>query len=459
MQFRKMASVCTLALAGVLAGCDDFLSGPGLDTDPNRPTAAELDQLLQAVQVTGFVFQTGDIARMSNMWNQAMSGIGRQQQVRDAYDVTEDDFTFDFSRMYSGGGLIDIRGIQEGGTELGDRTYVGIAKVWEALIFGTAASVWGDIPYSQAVSDVTQPELDDQAAVYAAIQTLLDGAIADLQAAAGEGPGDVDLVYGGDRAKWIQAANTLKARFYMHWVESQVAGSPLAATACAGNCLTKALAAAANGISSPANDFKSFHTNTAGEQNLWYQFMNVARVGDMAAGKALVDLMKARNDPRLLHYFEPVGGEVLGAPPATETAASKLADDGRGAPDFDQPIITYLENQLIIAEAHARTGNDAAALTALNNARTAGGWGAPLAGLTGAALLTEIATEKYVAMFQNIEIWNDHKRNCTPSLTPATGAQLPGRLFYGSDERNANPNIPAPGSITERNDNDPNPCP
>jgi hypothetical protein len=70
----------------------------------------------------------------------------------------------------------------------------------------------------------------------------------------------------------MQAANTLKARFYMHWVEAQAFSgthngknvSAEATKACGGNCLQKAVAAAQNGISAPANNFSSFHSTTAG---------------------------------------------------------------------------------------------------------------------------------------------------------------------------------------------------
>ncbi|HEX5726348.1 MAG TPA: SusD/RagB family nutrient-binding outer membrane lipoprotein [Longimicrobiaceae bacterium] len=463
MKQRILTAAGVLALGGWLAACDDFLSGPGLDTDPNRPSQATIAQLYQGVQVNSFVWFTGDLARVASMWNQLMAGTGRQQQTRDLYEVTEVDFDFDFSRIYTGGGLIDLREIQRLAGESGDRTYAGIAKVWEAYKIGMAASLWGDIPYSEAVGENPKPVLDDQAAVYAAVQTLLNNAIADLQAAAGAGPGVLDQVYGGDRTKWIQAANTLKARFYMHWVEAQLAGgasATRAATACGGNCLTAARTAALSGISSAANDMRTFHTTTAGEQNLWFQFMNIARQGDIAAGERLVELLKDRSDPRLEEYFAPVGsGQYIGAPPGTELTASQLNPAGRGAADFRQPLVTYAENQLILAEANYRLGAEGTALTHLNNARTSEGLAA-LGALTGPALLTEIALEKYIALFQNIEAWNDHKRLCEPALTPAAGAAvLPGRLFYGEDERNTNPNIPSPGSITDRNDNDPNPCP
>src|SRR5690606_17100333 len=112
----------------------------------------------------------------------------------------------------------------------------------------------------------------------------------------------------------------------------------------------------------------------------------------------------------------------------------------------------------ILAEANSRLGNDGAALTHLNNARAAAGLPA-LSGLSGNALFTEIMTERYIALFQNIEVWAGYKRSCIPALVPPGGqTEIIGRPLYGSAERNANPNIPAPAAQPARNDNDPAAC-
>ncbi len=113
------------------------------------------------------------------------------------------------------------------------------------------------------------------------------------------------------------------------------------------------------------------------------------------------------------------------------------------------PYVSYVENQLILAEAyHSQpTPDDATALTHLNLARATVPLPA-LAGITGAALLDSIMTEKFVAMFQNIESINDYRRTCIPNLTPSKNSQnfrnVPGRLFYPQNERNVNTNVPDP---------------
>jgi hypothetical protein len=113
------------------------------------------------------------------------------------------------------------------------------------------------------------------------------------------------------------------------------------------------------------------------------------------------------------------------------------------------PYVSYVENELILAEAyHSQpASDDASALTHLNNARRT----VPLAdlvGITGTALLDSIMIEKYAAMYQNIESINDYRRTCRPNLTPSANSQnfqnVPGRLFYPQNERNVNTNIPNP---------------
>lgn len=464
------SALAAVALTGTLTACDDYLSGPGISDNPNAPVEVGLPQLYQAIQLTQFVQHTGDLSRHTAMWTQQMAGVGNQYTGRDQYVISEQDLAAWYNNIYTGGGLIDIREALSRAEAAGDRTYSGILKVWEAYLMGESASLWGALPYSEAVTaGIETPKLDDQAEIYAAVQALLTQAIADLQSAQGPGPGPVDLVYGGNRAKWIEAAHTLKARFYMHWVEAQLAGgthngkdvAAEAAEACGGNCLQKALEAAQNGISTPANNFTSFHSTTAGGENLWYQFMFVRRQGQIVAGRFLVNLLKERNDPRLEQYFAPLSsGQIVGAAPGGVggSTGSDLSAV-RGAPDFRQPMVTYAENELILAEANYRLGNGAAALMHLNNVRTAEGL-APVSGLSGDALLREIMLEKYIALFQNIESFNDYKRTCIPAITPAANAStVIGRILYSDTERAANPNIPAPTAQPARNTNDPLPCP
>ncbi|HEX6533208.1 MAG TPA: SusD/RagB family nutrient-binding outer membrane lipoprotein, partial [Gemmatimonadaceae bacterium] len=134
---------------------------------------------------------------------------------------------------------------------------------------------------------------------------------------------------------------------------------------------------------------------------------------------------------------------------------------------YQQPIVTYNENLLIMAEAQFQTGDEAGALASLNAERAAWGTETPWhsaislapSAAAGPALLQAIMTEKYITLFQNVEAWNDYKRTCIPALTPANGATvIPGRLLYGITSRQTDPNVPEPSQQPARNANDPNAC-
>lgn len=446
----RVAGVILLTL--VLGGCD-FITP--VTTNPNAVPTASVEQLFTGIQVNSYFLAEGQISRIAAIWTQQMAGTDRQFVSIDSYVITEEDANGEFSTVYTGGGLIDIRTAIALAADGGRRTFEGILKVHEAYMIGMTASIFGDIPYSEAANaDIAQPVLDGQAAVYAAIQSLLDEAIADLgsgQAGVG-GPGGADLSLGGDVAAWTAVAYTLKARFHIHWGEATGASAYAAA-----------LAAAQNGIQDAAGTWKTFHTNAATENNLWFQFQR-DRSGYISAGDHLVPLMVGVDDPRLLFWFSDPGGGP--APRTSELAPGSATTTGYGASDFNLPMVSCAENAFIMAEAQFAASNEAAAITAAEDGLTCqeDEWNVDLAAqataiglLTGPSLLAAIMDQKYIALFLNAEVYNDYKRTCLPAITEKTGG-MPGRLFYGQDERQSNTNVPEPGAQPLRNANDTNAC-
>jgi hypothetical protein len=221
-----------------------------------------------------------------------------------------------------------------------------------------------------------------------------------------------------------------------------------------------ALAEARKGISAPANDWKTAHTSNTSERNMWAQFAQTSFGPDLVAGSALVNLMKAQNDPRIGSYYQKnstgayVGYDVSTGTPDVATISALVTN-----PTASQPIITYDETQLIIAEAALQTNDRTSAATAFNLVRARAG-----KPTIAAATLTlaDIMNEKYIALFENPEVWNDYKRTCLPALKAARGrSRIPGRIYYGQTEEQTNSNTPTTASqnlFTYRNANDPNGC-
>ena len=507
MRRNMNVALASLGLLLGTVGCNSFLTGDKLSQNPNLPTAASLTQLFVGVQAGQFAFQEGTVAMMMCEWVQACSASNSrfvQQAAQYVFGETSNIGANggDWISVYDAGGLIDMRRVQAGTRAAGDSLWLGITKIWEGLTIGTASSMWGDIPYSEAIGTANSPKLDNRFVILGALQTLLDQAIVEL-AGPGSGPGAADLVFGGSKARWTAAAWTLKARYFIQTAESL--GAP---------AYTAAIAAALNGIgdATGAGDFSSFHTTATSERNMWTQFQTSSGFGtDLEGGKALIDILKARNDPRLAKYYckattaawknankyktngailDPNGNmeqvtavtldSLSGATQPTwpTTAGATTVDNhvtwiNRGLPyvgdDFNTPppspvsqfnclpprfaadaripYVSYAENELILAEAYNATGNDPQALIELNKARAIVPLSA-LVGITGAALRDSIMIEKYAAMFQNIESINDYRRTCRPNLTPSKNSQgfvnVPGRLFYPQNERNVNTNVPTP---------------
>jgi hypothetical protein len=171
--------------------------------------------------------------------------------------------------------------------------------------------------------------------------------------------------------------------------------------------------------------------------------------------------MNARNDPRRAEYFQLNSAGAYGGAAPGAGLSGLISNLGltRLDPDYDQPIVTYQEALAIIAESAYRTNNIALARQALDALRATYGGGAIGGTLSGSALLVNILEEKYIALFQNYEVYNDWKRTCYPNLTPSTqaaGGNIPARFTYPVAERSSNPdNIPDAGAQPRRNTNDP----
>lgn len=448
---KRIWAIAAAAAVVASSACSNFLDSPKAVADPNNPTVASRNQLFVGVQANTFGYYEGYVPMLVCMWMQQCAGINsRFVQTEGEYGITAGSLDFTFSGVYVGGGLLGIRSVEASADKDGDKLYKGIAEVHEAMVMMLTADAWGDVPYREAVSNITTAAFDPQMQIYDDLLALLDKAIADLNGG-GTGPGTTDLVYGGDKTQWIQAAHTLKARIYLHRVEKLGNGE-----------YAKALTEANLGISAPANDWLTQHSAANAERNVWQQFQTTSGFGqDLVAGARLVNIMKAQNDPRLSSYFGQAPNGSYGGFDATVgttdlKTVSPMAGGRASNPTFRQPIITYDENQLIIAEASLQTGAATAAATALNTVRAR--YSKPA---IASPTLNDIMTEKYIALFQNPEVWNDYKRTCLPALSPAVGhTVIPGRFLYGQTQvqtdpqpANQNDNI-----TTRRNANDPNAC-
>ncbi|MFD2936983.1 SusD/RagB family nutrient-binding outer membrane lipoprotein [Spirosoma flavum] len=460
--FSHKITISLLAIT-LLSSCSNLFDDPSIKSNPNAVTDVDVATLLSGTLLGVSMLHEDTDVRISAIWAGELNGLARQHQGYAEYIVSSQNFSW--SPMYPVAS--QTRLIQTKADAVGDKWTKGVGQVLEALVIAKATDLYGDVPYSQAFDDVKYPTpvFDKQTDVYAALQTTLDNAIVNLSASAGLAFATQDFIYKGSVSKWKAAAYTLKARLYLHTGE-----------------YAKSVASAASGISSTAGDALVPHGTSQGvDYNQNYDFFRVNRAGDTGFdGAYLPTLMNSRiasantktNETALYNFYFKSGITATGS-------LDPNVVDGAFKSTAPHPIITYYENQLIIAEAQARLGDTAKALAALNSVRSglAGGYinGQTLstaglkydayvlddfssAGLANptklasvqTALLYEIIAQRYIFFLMQYEAFNDIRRleKATPivqlPIPLYSGSQKPERFIYPQGEVNTNPNVPKP---------------
>ncbi|MDW7695980.1 SusD/RagB family nutrient-binding outer membrane lipoprotein [Flammeovirgaceae bacterium SG7u.111] len=450
-----------------------------LNDDPNNPTDAPASLIFTGVQLANVTTHEGLTARLAAMWTSQMKGVDRQWGDFQAYNVGGSNFNNMWDNIYYGT-LRNADIVLSKVEPQGLRVFAGIVKVTKAHCIGNATSLWGDIPFTQAaqIELYESPEFDAQLDIYTNLQNLLDEAITDLET--GVGIPTVDIYYSGDPEKWIEAAYTLKARFYMDNKQYALAAE-----------------AAAKGISEFGNSMYVPHGTTNDvDLNMYWDFLGPSRGGDIAAeddkGVAyLVSLLDPASDSyrgnaktdetARFRYYYLLADEAVNTPGKIEpnTASVSLGNIRNGffAQNASFPLITYQENVLTMAETSLRSGSFEDGLMYLNEYRAflneggyidatyqadfdlvyepfvavdfeAGGIENPDGLSASDALLKEIIEERYVSFYGQTIAWNDERRvrstNVSIPIVPNNGTELPWRFIYSQDEINGNPNVPTP---------------
>ena len=472
----RMVRLKFIALFSVVLffGCEDFLTGPLLDQNPNEVddvSVVSAEALLVGTQVTMYGVMEGYLNRAVSMVMQQMSGL-QTDYYRD-YNCDPIDINTNgrWTAMYGTGGLVDMKTTQKVAKEQEKYILLAISQMWEALVFSTAADIWGDIPYSQAANpNYPEPKFDNQRDVHLSMLSLIDSAISNFEKGQVYAfPPDHDFTFNSDTEKWINAAHTLKSRIYLNWSEVESGYYELA------------LQEAEQGITDQTGlgDWKALHGASISERSVWFQFF-LSNPDYMGAGKLLVDMLNRDNDSRLGIYFLANGTtDIVGVSPADSSgSASMLNVVGHFGMSWKPEFVSWYENSFIIAECHYKLNNEEMALQTLNDALEGieARWSSlgysntsipRYSGVSGDSLLQAIMNEKYKALFLNIQSWSDWRRteypqfidnngNSTECGGSENGQGVPRRLLYPEKEKSTNPNCPQSDNIYERLENDPN---
>jgi hypothetical protein len=355
---------------------------------------------------------------------------------------------------YYTGPLADIQLVIDKGIAESDPNTEGVGRIWKSWVFHVVTDLWGDVPYSEALTgaDNTTPVYDPQEVVY-------DGLLADLTNGAslvGSGSldfGTGDILYGNDFEAWRKFANSLRMRLAMRLSEVDPAKAETEFAA----------AYAAGGFTSNADNAMLEYPGSPYENPLYENYLGR---DDNGVSRTMIDTLQSLNDPRLSLYAEPAaldgvyrghenGREYL--PVGMSLAAfSRIGNfwrrDGANTPNA---LMTYAEVLFLQAEAAARgwISGDPGQLymDAIEaNMTMYAGVGPTAAEIAAYVAQPEIAytglddihLQKWLALWMNgQEAYSNWRRVDSPHLEPGvdlTISRTPVRLRYPDSEQSLN---------------------
>ena len=459
---KKLFTKSILALLIVFSfSCEDL--NEDINSNPNDILITDVEDklFLTGAQIANIQLQNGHLNRISGMYSGQLIGFSSLYANIYGYSLSTVESNSEWFALYVGV-LNNMRQLQENSS---NTLLVGIAEIIEGHAFGTAASLWGGIPYSEAGNpEIEDPTFDSQVSVYnAAIQKLNSG-ISTLQSASSSSLSQ-DIIFGGNKDKWIEAAHTLVARFSLH--KKDYAG---------------AISAANSGISSASGDMKFNPPATqTGDTNLFATILNGSRAGDLgnSSGGQESFLLQLLSNDYSTNRNHAKTDETARYGYYKINSTSGSANTGIIAEDEPQNMVTYFENELILAEAKARQGSLADGLTHLNNVRSWLNSGGNLnsnhssnsykyeafvasdfssGGIenqdgvdANTAFLREVIEERYVSGFGMHMPFNDARRlrksdsaySVPFVLVGGPNPPYPERMPYAATELNSNSNAPA----------------
>lgn len=424
---KKITYIAVAALGMLSFGCESYVEG--VNVNPNSFTDAPGELIIGQAGLASVILSESQPARFAGIFTDQFTGADRQFITYESYQVTAGDFDDTWGNIYTAG-LAQTKLVQTKAKASGSKGLEGVAQIIEGWLVGEGAALFGDIPYSQALqpNEFPNPKYDAQKDVLNAVQAILTAGIANVQA----GNAVAMPMYTGAYS-WAEVGHTLKARYYL--IAKDYAN---------------AAKEAALGISASTKTLSAAHSSTIGQQNLYYQFGVLQRGGYLTVLRSNLRKMLQGEKPRLLA----TPGDVKRAANYFDGEELNYNAGGAFAIDAAFPLISWEENQLILAEALARTGNETGARTAFNGVRAAlatkyaGEFPATTA--TGTTLINQILEEKYCTLIGSFQVFHDVRRTKNAIGVPvknSTASTIPQRFIYAQNEINTNTSFPGVVSL------------
>ena len=260
---KKITYKIIISLLLIFAvSCEKMVEG--INDNPNDIIVSDVEErlFLTGAQLANIQLNCGHLNRISGMYSGQLIGYSSLYSNIYGFSLSTAESNSEWFDLYVG----VLSNTKQIANNSSSQLLIGISKIIEGHAIGTGASLFGDIPFSESGNpEISDPIFDSQIDVYSGAISLLDEGISALNSAS-SGSVAEDIYFGGDKAKWIAAAYTLKARFYLHQKN-----------------YASAFTAAQNGISSASGDMKYNPPGAAGsgDRNLFWTILEGSRSGDI----------------------------------------------------------------------------------------------------------------------------------------------------------------------------------
>jgi len=446
------------ALLFIVIGCTkDF---EDMNVNPNEPSLVPTSYLLTNAQfnIMDGIWDEWWNGRQGLLYSQywSQTAYSEESRFQPRTNITNTYWNLFYLNMMDLQNIIEINTNED--TKGSAAAYgpnenqIAVAKIMKAFTFHMLTDIWGDIPYTDALTglDNIHPSYSKQSDIYTDLLAELKAAQAMIVSGNIEG----DMIYGGDMTKWKKFANSLRMRVALRTSKVNPTGYK-----------AEVQAAIDAGVFTSVDDDAYFQFSAGNEasSNPLYLAYFVDNRTDFAVSELMINTLKNNSDPRLSLYADPAvntgtyEGLEYGLDNSNTAAAAGTSGDAVSLPsaavvlaqDAKAWMMTYAEVCFIKSEimdwdqGEYQNGIKAAMVT----------WGVSEAdadtyiAAAPAASAETVATEKWLALYmQGNQGWFEVRRTGYPALgLPADGTledignrNYPSRLYYPDREQVVN---------------------
>ena len=218
MTLRTSSAALTILGLLTFTGCKDFYD---VNTDPLHPSVYTAEQLLPGTQVAMGTYLGFSLSGLGQATSTLVSQLNSGRGVG-SFQQSGSSFSNQWSGLYTDM-LENNELIIKQATEKNQPGNLGVAQLQKAYVFSLMVDMWGSIPYSQALKGTGNaesdraPRFDKDEDIYLgssdveSLFALINKGIFNVNKG---GIANTDLIYQGDKSKWVAFGYSLKLKLY-----------------------------------------------------------------------------------------------------------------------------------------------------------------------------------------------------------------------------------------------------